>query len=321
MEQHVQFYLQSAVSKNTLSSYSSAHRRYTNFCQRSAACAYPTSEHTLCQFASFLGHQHLKYQTIKSYLSGVRYFHIMLSHADPFIHDMPRLHYVLRGIKCEEAKNGSSKQQRLPITPNILLQVHTVLIRDPKNFDNIMLWAASLLCFFGFLRSGEITIPAATAYDPTVHLNFADIAVNNPSDPSIIQVKIKASKTDPFRQGVLIHIGKTGCRLCPVQALLNYLTIRGKSPGPLFHSQDRSPLTKAAFTSRFRAILHQAGIDGSAYAGHSFRIGAASTAAANGVEDSLIQTLGRWKSSAYLTYIRVPPENLAAVSKLICKSR
>ena len=127
-----------------------------------------------------------------------------------------------------------------------------MLIRDPKDFDNIMLWAASLLCF---LRSGEITIPAATAYDPTVHLNFADIAVTNPSVPSIIQVKIKASNTDPFRQGVLIHIGKTGCQLCPVQALLNYLTIRGRSPGPLFHSQHRSPSTKAAFTSRFRAFF------------------------------------------------------------------
>ena len=45
------------------------------------------------------------------------------------------------------------------------------------------------------------------------------------------------------------------------------------------------------------------------YAGHSFRIGAASTAAANGIEVSIIQTLGRWISSAYLDYIRIPAEN------------
>ena len=181
-----------------------------------------------------------------------------------------------------------------------------------------MLWSASLLCFFGFLRSGEITIPTLTSYDPTVHLNYDDISVDNPTNPSIVKVRLKCSKTDPFRHGVEVHVGKTGQVLCPVSALLNYLAVRGKEPGLLFHFSDGSPLTKSKFVDKFRSLLYRAGIDGSSYSGHSFRIGAASTAAANGVEDSLIQTLGRWKSSAYLTYVRIPAENLAAVSVLLC---
>lgn len=40
------------------------------------------------------------------------------------------------------------------------------------------------------------------------------------------------------------------------------------------------------------------------YTGHSFRIGAATTAAECGVLDSTIQMLGRWSSMAYKTYIR-----------------
>ena len=59
---------------------------------------------------------------------------------------------------------------------------------------------------------------------------------------------------------------------------------------------DGSPLTKSKFVDKYCAHLCQAGIDGSSYSGHSFCIDAASTAAANGIEDSLIQTLGRWKA-------------------------
>lgn len=34
-----------------------------------------------------------------------------------------------------------------------------------SKWDHIMLWAACLLCFFGFLRSGEITVPSNSMFD------------------------------------------------------------------------------------------------------------------------------------------------------------
>ena len=39
---------------------------------------------------------------------------------------------------------------------------------------------------------------------------------------------------------------------------------------------------------------------------HSFRIGAATWAAAKGFTDTQIRQLGRWKSNAFLNYIRTP---------------
>ena len=66
-----------------------------------------------------------------------------------------------------------------------------------------------------------------------------------------------------------------------------------------------------------RSTLNKAGIDSSKFSGHSFRIGAASVAAARGVEDSTIQTLGRWKSESFKRYIRMPREELARISQII----
>ena len=230
---------------------------------------------------------------------------------------MPKLTYILKGIKSSQSKDPASKTKtRLSITPKILQELQ-LAFHNPS-FDNVMLWAASLTCFFGFLRSGEITVPSPSCFDPSAHLCLADISVNDAQQPSIIRLHLKASKTDPFRQGVDVHVGRTGSALCPVAALLNYLAIRGTNPGLLFHYQDGAPLTKCKFTSSFRKALSSRGIDSSLYAGHSFRIGAATTASLNGVEDSMIQTLGRWKSSAYLTYVRIPSQLLAAVSKRIC---
>ena len=48
--------------------------------------------------------------------------------------------------------------------------------------------------------------------------------------------------------------------------------------------------------------LGLSGMEVDRYSGHSFRIGAATTAATAGVKDSLIRTLSRWSSAAYSTY-------------------
>lgn len=272
----------------------------------------------LCKYVSYLADVGLKHKTIKVYLSAIRHLHIAEGEKDPFQTAQHRLHYTLRGVKRCEAEKSSDRRERLPISPGILRKIKGVLEVSASNPDVIMLWAACCVGFFGFLRAGEMTVPSDNTYDPAVHLNRRDIAVDNPMAPQTIRLTIKQSKTDPFRKGLDIYLGKTSSDLCPVAAMLNYLVVRGKSEGPLFVFADGKFLTRQRFVTGVREALQKAGIDHSKYCGHSFRIGAATTAAANGMEDSIIKTLGRWRSLAYLQYVKIPRDQLASYSRILC---
>ena len=186
-----------------------------------------------------------------------------------------------------------------------------------------MLWAAVCLGFFGFMRAGKFTVPADIAYDPTAHLNTEDISVDGKANPSMARIKLKKSKTDPFRQGVDIYVGRIFGQVCPVATILDYLAIRGPGTGPLFMFVDGRFLMWDRFVTRLRGASTAAGVDCSQYAGHSLRIGAATTAAQKGIKDSTIKMLGRWQSSTYLLYIRTSRGQLARVSATLacsCKS-
>ena len=223
-------------------------------------------------------------------------------------------------IKGFRKKGGSqSTRCRLPVTPAVLRSLRSSWEASPNRLDATMLWAAACMCFFGFLRSGEVVVPSESSFDPAAHLAQGDVRVNSTAFPRYLEVRIKASKTDPFRRGVTVFLGVSGADICPVAAVLSYMVVRGTAPGPFFRFHDGRPLTRERFVSQVRQALRSAGIDASKYAGHSFRIGAATTASACGLQDSLIKTLGRWESSAYTLYIRTPREILCAVSSELVK--
>ena len=308
-------YFAQSLSASSTRSYSSAQSRFIKFCHQFSLPPYPLNETLLCSFASFLAEEGLKLQTIKCYLSALRHAQIANGFPDPRIGvDHPRLECILRGIKRSQASAPSQSRTRLPITPEILRLIHGHLPPPP---DSHMIWAACCLGFFGFLRAGEFTVPSVAEFNPEEHLSLADIAIDSHSSPSLLRVRIKQSKTDPFRLGVDIYLGKASPPLCPVSAIIEYISVRGPHPGPLFLFANGSSLSRQRLVDSVRACLKRAGLNHGLYAGHSFRIGAATTAAAKGVEDSLIQTLGRWQSFAYLRYIHISRSSLASVSQLL----
>ena len=112
-----------------------------------------------------------------------------------------------------------------------------------------------------------------------------------------------------------MYVGKTDCPLCSVTATTHYMAIQGLTAGPFFVLKNETPLTKSVFIAKIRETLQILGFPEENFAGHSFRIGAATAATSAGIEDSVIRTMGRWSSSAFLAYIRTPREQLATFSR------
>lgn len=270
---------------------------------------------TVTLFVAWLGAEGLAISTIESYLAGLRHYRLM---ADPSCMfpslQSPHMKVLLRGIKRVQAQQGSPPQVRLPITRSIMVRIKEQLAVDSSSYRNNLVWAACCMGFFGFLRCAEFLLPDGVQFDASVHLSLADIRLVQVEPQWYVEVRIKASKTDQFRRGAQVILGATGSSLCPVAALLRYLSMRGGAPGALFQQQDGCPLRRSMFVRLVQEAISAAGMQGSHFNGHSFRIGAASAASAAGVPETTIKILGRWRSMAYQQYIRPAAQELAQVS-------
>ena len=164
-----------------------------------------------------------------------------------------------------------------------------------------------------FFRAGEL-LPTSASSATSRCITWGDVTVDNPGHPEVIKVHLKVSKCDQFGKGVDVYVGRLQSKRCPVAAVAAYMVQRGDQPGPFFMTRSKTPLLKSTFVAKVRSALDALGFDQSVFSGHSFRSGAATAAAQAGLPDSTIQTLGRWNSTAFMSYIRTPHHQLATLT-------
>ena len=154
-------------------------------------------------------------------------------------------------------------------------------------------------CFYGFLRIGEIT---ATKQAPNV-LQLSQVTKLSNASGFIVSVKLIFHQfKHHYNQPPVSIILSRQAGVWPVENLLRYFPLRGSMPGPLFQHLNGVPVTRTEFDEWLARVIKHCGLDSTKYKGHSFRIGAASHAAACGYSDSQIRLLGRWKSDAFKRY-------------------
>ena len=177
--------------------------------------------------------------------------------------------------------------------------------------EKCLLWSIFTIAFYGFLSASEFTSTTTTA---TNSLTCEDTEFSSSS----IIIHLHQSKIDRFRKGCAITIAATNTSTCPCKALQLYSNLipSAKKQGPVFNVGSFSPLTLERLTAVIRQLLHQAGISPHMYASHSFRIGAATTAAAAGFSAWLIKRLGQWNSNGFEQYIHTPSSIMNSASLL-----
>jgi integrase len=198
---------------------------------------------------------------------------------------------VLKGIRRTKGTAPSCK------APFLVGQLKAALRDTREDLLGIRDRALLLIGFAGAFRRSEL-----------VALDVADIQF---TDDGLV-VTLRRSKTDQEGEGRKVGIPHgSKPTTCPVRALRAWLGAASISDGPLFRSVDRhGKLGTAALSGRAVALIVKgaaelAGLDASAFAGHSLRAGLATSAAAAGAsERSIMDQTGHRSVQMVRRYIR-----------------
>ena len=297
------------TAPSTNATYARRQRQFVAFCEREKIPLFPICELTLLKYVGELDSVGVKSGTVSGHLSALRHFSLINGLGDPLV-GCERLGMVKRGI----ARESAPAELRAAVVSHHILAFLDHL--DLTSFDDAMFFAMCCCGFFGFMRFSELTYPDKGGFIGEECLTVGDITWL----PNRFDLFLKRSKTDRRNDGVIINFGLNDTPVCPYKALKHYLNLRdgllppfNPASSPLFVELTGLPVRKAWFAQRLADLAVLVGIEGKVTP-HSLRIGAATAAWRAGFSDSQIQAMGRWKSQAFLKYLRIDSESLSTLS-------
>lgn len=286
-----------ALAPGTRRSYDRAVGQFESFRQQSGYAAdWPPQLDHIMHYCVMLRGNGRPVSYIKGHLSALAFAIKARGLAD--VTGDFRLRKMLEGWAREVTPRVDVRQL---ITPEVLTGLYRVWRRVCRTeYEMALFHAAALVAFFGALRVSEL-VAGSRSDRPGTALQLGDVSMWEER----ISLVIRRSKTDQKGKGALVTLEScAAAELCPVSAMREFLGFRGTVPGWLFCHADSAPLTKYQFWAVTSLALSKLGLQGVKFGTHSFRIGAASTAAAMGYSETAIRRVGRWRSGAFRAYVR-----------------
>jgi hypothetical protein len=232
-------------------------------------------------YLAYLFDNGFSHSTISFYISGLGFYckiNDMKDITQKFV-----VRKILEGIKRSRPKQ---KDMRLPITRELLKVILSSLTTVCKSSNEVNLFkAAFALAFPGLFRVGELTVSNGMCRHVLLMSNLS--ILNNH-----LKVDICSSKTDQYGKGKFKLVNE-------------YIKVRPLIQGPLFCHYHGSSLSRYQFVAVLKKALMSVNIPCNRFSSHSFRIKAATSLSMEGISDSHIMQLGRWRSYSYKGYIRI----------------
>ncbi|XP_062581945.1 uncharacterized protein LOC134243730 [Saccostrea cucullata] len=292
--------IDAALAPNTKKLYRQALNCFSSFIQSyyKTDCIKEISLGQVICFVSYLFSLGKAPSSISTYLAALAYYFKMTNAPDL------SNHFLIKKMLSGAKRLVNSSDVRQPITLDILgkLLVAIPHVANSK-YQEYLYMAMFLLAFYAFLRVGEITVRSGS--NPNLLLR-RNVSFKRDKKQVRMVVTMINFKHNLGKKPVQLEINpQPKCSFCPVQAMRNYLEVRGAEEGALFCYRSGRPISRTEFCDVLRSALKFSKLDSNTFKAHSFRIGAATQAHLQGFSDSQIRVMGRWHSESFKRYIRV----------------
>ena len=293
----------SALSTSSLTTYRQAVSHYANFVHKTynSSKLFPTPLQTLVTFVMDLFNNSKSPATINTYITALSYVNKMLGEQDA------TRSFVIKKLLAATQRCAGQPDCRLPITVSILKRIITSLATITSlRYEKLLMKALILTVFHALLRVGEVTARASSNGANILQISDCEFELCKTKATSM-SITIREFKHNTSRKPFTITIqSENDCEFCPVSAVIDYIKLRGNKDGPLFCLSDGQPVPRYHVSDILRRAISFIGLDNRHFKCHSLRIGAATSLIAQGVPDEQVQRMGRWNSSAFKRYIRIP---------------
>jgi hypothetical protein len=300
----------------TLDTYKSALNRWFQFCD---AAGFPALLRRECipdaleaELLIMLYAQHLfdggldAKSTIRGYVAAVRDFHVQRLGFVPWEPAL-RLKLLLKSLRRLDVRRV---HKRAAVTLHILRLWRPFF--DLGKRQHLVWWTSMMVAFMGLFRKSEFTTKVWNLFNAARNLCRADASFQLHSPDGAVfsmELHVKFYKNEQFGSSTAVPFRWVGGDFCPVDLVQRVLAAFAHLPptAPLFPGGAgfSGALSASEFTSLIaRLVAATPQLVGVKLLPHSFRIGGAMALFEAGAPDSVIQMMGRWRSDAFLVYLR-----------------